>query len=58
MNKDTITKALLMFGSLEIVCVDMRSKKKVKITTLPIHVNLGFMHMLSHVTSPYFVASL
>ena len=48
MNVDTKTKVLLKFGSLETVCVDMRPKKASEIATLPIHVNLGFMHMLSH----------
>ena len=49
MNVDTKTKVLLKFGSLETVCVDMiEAQKASEIATLPIHVKLGFVHMLTH----------
>ena len=44
MNVYTETKVLFKFGSLEIMCVEMRSKKQLKeIANEPIYVN--FVHV-------------
>ena len=44
----TKIKVLLTFGSLETVCVEMRSEKLLKIVTLPIHVEFRYVYTLSH----------
>ena len=51
MNADTKTKVKLKCGGLETVCVDLMSKKLLKFPKLPTHVKLGFMYMLSDMST-------
>ena len=60
MNVYTIANVLFKFGSLEIVCVEMRSKKLFKLSlTKLIHVKFRctymymYVHALTHVKAPY-----
>ena len=48
MNVDTKAKVHLKFGNFETVYVNIKAQKASEIATLPKHVNLEFMHMLSH----------
>ena len=56
----TKTIVLLKFGSLEIVCIEKRSKKAIQIATLPIHVKFIYMyiHTLAHVKALHFYVRL
>ena len=49
MTVDSKTKALLKFGTLEIVCVDMRFKKLLKLS----YQYMGVMYILSHMSNPH-----
>ena len=48
MNVDTKAKVHLKFGNFETVYVNIKAQKASEIATLPKHVNLELMHMLSH----------
>ena len=57
MNVYTKTKVLLKFGSFEIVCVEMRPKKLIKLSLNQYMQSLD-VHAFTHMKAPYFVIRL
>ena len=61
MNVYTKTKIQFKFGSLEIVCVEMRSKKLFKLSlklTDTLEFRCIYVHALTHVNASYIVIRL